>query len=104
MRTPPTRRLLLCVAFALALQTAYAGRLVDRHVPDAAREFPPISDVPAANQLHLAIGLSVRDPAAVQAFVNEVSDPRSANFRQYLTPEQFTERFGPSEQEYQAVI
>ena len=26
------------------------------------------------------------------------------NYHHYLTPEQFTERFGPTEQDYQAVI
>ena len=28
----------------------------------------------------------------------------SPNFHHYLTPEQFTEKFGPSQEDYQAVI
>jgi subtilase family serine protease len=31
-------------------------------------------------------------------------DPKSTNYHQYLTPQQFTERFGPTEQDYKALI
>ena len=36
--------------------------------------------------------------------MQQLYDPASPQFHQYLTPEQFTERFGPTEQDYQAVI
>jgi xanthomonalisin len=54
--------------------------------------------------MQLAIGLPIRDQAALDQFLREVADPDSPNFRQYLTPEQFTERFGPTQEEYDAVI
>src|SRR6266513_843241 len=99
------RTLLSCVAaLLLTHQGADAGRVLGGHVPLAARELLPIGDVPGEDRLHLAIGLPVRDPAGLDAFLASVSDPASPNFRQYLTPEQFTERFGPTEEEYQAVI
>ena len=31
-------------------------------------------------------------------------DPASPDYRHYLTPQQFTDRFGPTEQDYQAVV
>ena len=83
---------------------ADAGRVLNGHVPQAARELLPISDVPGENRLQLAIGLPLRNPAGLDAFLTSVSDPASPNFRHYLTPEQFTERFGPTQDEYQAVI
>ena len=63
-----------------------------------------MGDVPAGNRLSLALGLPARDPAGLDAFLGSVSDPASPDFRHYLTPEQFTERFGPTQDEYQAVI
>ena len=36
--------------------------------------------------------------------IQQIYDPASPNFRHYLTPEQFTEQFGPTEQDYQSVI
>src|SRR5262252_8411502 len=94
--------LLGAIALFFALQTAEGGRVLSGHVPEAARELLPISDVSPADRLQLAIGLAVRDPAGLDAFVREVSDPGSPSFRHYLTPEQFTERFGPKLDEYQA--
>jgi len=100
----PIRSLLLsAVALVLTGHGADAGRILSGHVPVAARELLPISDLPGQDRLHLAIGLPVRDPAGLDAFLASVSDPASPNFRQYLTPEQFTERFGPTEEEYKAV-
>ena len=34
----------------------------------------------------------------------EIYDPASTNYHRYLTPEQFTEQFGPTETDYQSVI
>src|SRR5215212_1846550 len=97
---------LLCFGFLplCAVSDADAGRVLNGLVPRAAQELLPTSDVAEREQLNLAIGLPVRDPAALAAFVKEVSDPSSANFRHYLTPDQFTARFGPTAEEYDAVI
>ncbi|HTY86418.1 MAG TPA: protease pro-enzyme activation domain-containing protein [Candidatus Acidoferrum sp.] len=58
----------------------------------------------AAKQLTLAIGLPLRDEQALDDLLREIYDPASPRFHQYLTPEQFTQRFGPTERDYQAVI
>ena len=84
-------------------EQSLAGRVVG-HVPAAARELLPINDVPVASRLHLAIGLPLRDPNGLAAFLRDLTDPASPNFRKYLTPEQFTERFGPTAEEYQSVV
>ena len=74
------------------------------HVPAAVARLQAVGNFPATNRLHLAIGLPLRNPAALDEFLRQVYDPASPNFRRYLTPEQFTERFGPTEQDYQKVI
>jgi subtilase family serine protease len=105
--TPRSVRLsyiLAAATFLLALPKAEAGRILNGHVPPATRMLAPIGNVPEHNRLQLAIGLPVRDQAGLDAFLKDVSDPASPNFRHYLTPEQFTEMFGPTEQDYQAVI
>ncbi len=55
-------------------------------------------------RLNLAIGLPLRNPQALDRFLAELSDPASPNFRHYLTPDQFTKKFGPTEQDYEAVV
>jgi uncharacterized repeat protein (TIGR03803 family) len=58
---------------------------------------------PATN-LSLVMGLPLRDQAGLAGLLHDVYDPASPRFHQYLTPGQFTERFGPSPRDYQEVI
>lgn len=44
--------------------------------------------------LHLAVSLPYGDPHGMQTFVDSVSDPKSPNYRQFLTPAQVGARFG----------
>jgi subtilase family serine protease len=83
---------------------AQERRILTGHVPAEAHASAAISRLPATSSLNLAIGLPVRDQSGLTQLVQEVSDPASPNYRHYLTPEQFTERFGPTEADYQAVI
>src|ERR1043165_5809927 len=75
-------------------------RIIGGHVPAALARSQPIGQLPATNQLRLAIGLPLRDQAGLQTFLAKLYDPASPSFRQYLTPEAFTDRFGPTEQDY----
>jgi hypothetical protein len=73
------------------------------HVPSAAKNISPTGRLPATNELRLAVGVPLRDPAGLDNFLAQVSDPASPNYRQFLTPEEFTARFGPTEADYAAV-
>ena len=70
----------------------------------AALKLQPIGNVAATARLHLAIGLPLRNREALTNLLEQIYDPASPNYHHYLTPEQFTEMFGPSEQDYQTVI
>jgi hypothetical protein len=52
----------------------------------------------------LAIGLPLRNQDQLDLLLQQISDPASPNYQQYLTPDQFTEHFGPTEGDYQALI
>ena len=105
-------RLAFAVAMAAALFpfTTHAQgvgkQLLHGHVPAAVARFhlQPLSRLPATNRLNLAIGLPLRNEAALNKLLSEIYDPASTNYHRYLTPEQFTEQFGPAEQDYQALI
>jgi uncharacterized repeat protein (TIGR03803 family) len=93
---------LLCAAPGWA-----APRQVVRgQVPSAVANLTlqPLERLAATNRLNLAIGLPTRNQDALALLLQQLYDPASTNFRQFLTTEQFTESFGPSEQDYQAVI
>ena len=73
------------------------------HVPAVTASLQPIGRLPASTNLSLAIGLPLRNKEALTNLLREIYDPASTNYHHYLTPEQFTERFGPTVEDYQAV-
>jgi Pro-kumamolisin, activation domain/Carbohydrate binding domain/Viral BACON domain len=73
------------------------------HVPAIVAKLTPKGELPATNELWLAIGLPLRDAAGLEKFLADISNPASPNYRHYLTPEQFTEKFGPTAADYAAV-
>ena len=73
------------------------------HVPNIITRLTPNGSLPATNQLQLVIGIPLRDPAGLKDFLAQLYDPASPAFHHYLTPEEFTARFGPTEADYAAV-
>jgi len=104
LRALPRRCGLILLAGGLALAASGQDwKTLPGHVPAAVTHLRPVGRVPATNQLHLAIGVPLRDPAGLNAFLAQLYDPASTNYHRYLTPEQFADRFGPTKQDYEAV-
>lgn len=87
-----------------ALPAAAATRTLRGHVPEVVARLTALGNLPSTNQLHLALGLPLRDPAGLDAFLAQVYDPSSPLYHQYLTPQQFTDQFGPTAAAYQSLI
>ncbi|HTB79825.1 MAG TPA: putative Ig domain-containing protein [Opitutaceae bacterium] len=83
---------------AAALQTVHG------HRPAILSQLKPIGPLDKTQELNLAISLPVRNQAGLAQFLQQISDPKSPNYRHYLTPAQFTAQFGPTQSDYQAVI
>ena len=85
-------------------QAAPGMRTLHGHVPAAVSRLQAIGTVPASTNLYLAIGLPLRNQAGLSGLLQQLYDPSSPIYHRYLTPEQFTAQFGPTEQDYQKVI
>lgn len=85
--------------------SAYAAGTVTLHghVPAKLSQLTPKGLLAADTNLSLAIGLPVRNPAALATLLQQVYDPTSTNYHKFLTPDEYTARFGPTEKDYQAV-
>jgi len=93
------------LATAAVTSAAAAGRqTLHGHVPAAVAGLQPLERLDASRHLNLAIGLPPRNPDVLKGLLQDLYDPASPNYHQYLTPAQFTERFGPTETDYQAVM
>jgi kumamolisin len=60
--------------------------------------------LPNNQVLQLDMVLPLRDPAGLKAFLADVYNPKSPNYRQFLTPAEFTSRFGPTVEDYETVL
>ena len=92
------------LALAPSLHGANIGmKTLTGHVPAVVRHLSVKKNLPDTNRLSLAIGLPLRDAKGLDAFLAQVYDPASPNYRHYLTVDQFTANYGPTEQDYAAV-
>jgi kumamolisin len=100
--------LLLTVAALLSLATtnSNAQSVLTRHVREATRSgrAQAIGRLPQNQIMQLDLVLPLRDQAGLTAFLNDVYDPSSFSYHQFLTPAEFTVRFGPTQADYDAVV
>jgi subtilase family serine protease len=95
----------LALAFSLGFLSAHAApqTMAPGHVPRVVKSLQPVGDVADTTSLNLAIGLPLRNVQAMSALLHDLYDPASPSYHQFLTPDQFTAQFGPTEEQYQAV-
>jgi subtilase family serine protease len=85
---------------------AQAQSLLTRHVREATLNGQAhfVQWLPADQEMRVVLVLPFRNQAALDGFLHDVYDPSSPSYRQFLTVEQFTTMFGPSEEDYDTVV
>src|ERR1700721_70103 len=80
--------------------------LPTRHVREAVRtgEAQSAGRLPAAQTLRFDIVLPLRHQPELQNFLQELYEPTSRSYRHFLTPQEFTARFGPSQEDFDALV
>ncbi|HEV2437947.1 MAG TPA: protease pro-enzyme activation domain-containing protein, partial [Verrucomicrobiae bacterium] len=104
-RFPVVSGLVLCVLSTSLVQAA-GLKTLPAQVPEtiARLNLQPVGNLAGSKQFHLAIGLPLHNQEMLTNLLQQLYDPASPNYHHFLTPLQFTEMFGPSEQDYQNVI
>jgi kumamolisin len=106
----PVRGLYLLLYSAIIIATvvaqAQAQTLLTRHTRPAVTRGQAkfLSRLPETQTLRIDIVLPVRDQAGLDKFLQELYDPTSPSYRHFLTVPEFTARFGPSREDYEAVL
>ncbi len=85
---------------------ALAQSVMTHHVRETVRtgQAAPVGRLSQSQVLQLDIVLPLRDPAGLKSFLSDVYNPKSPNFRQFVTPAEFTARFGPTQEQYDEVL
>ena len=63
----------------------------------------PVGRLPETQTLRFDIVMPLRDRAALQTYLQELYDPSSRSFHHFLTPQEVTARYGPSQQDWDAL-
>ncbi len=97
---------LLMVAGMIGVTFAQDTPLLTHHVRQVTLngQAPLVGHPPATQSLDLVFVLQHRNEAGLQTFLKELYDPASPSFHHFLTVEQFTAQYGPSQKDYDAVI
>jgi len=101
--------LLTIVAMVLGVNSvcqAQSQVLLTRHVREATinGQAQSVGRLPATQSLRIDMVLPLRNQAELDNFLQELYDPSSAFYHRYLTVQEFTAQFGPSQQDYDAVV
>src|SRR5271155_1313667 len=101
---------LLTIAALIAIVTmnsqAQGQSMLTRHVREATLNGQALSvgRLPATQSMHLNVVLPLRNQAELDNFLRQLSDPTSGMYRRFLTVPEFTEKFGPTQQDYDSVV
>ena len=100
------RSVFTLVGLGAAVVASQAQSMMTHQVRDLVRNGQVQSNgrLPQNQMMNLDIVLPVRDQAGLDQFVADVYDPASTNYRHFLTPQEFTARFGPTQANYNAVL
>jgi hypothetical protein len=63
-----------------------------------------VGPLPAERRMNLSFVLPLRNQAELSDLLNRLYDPASPDYHHFLSVEEFTQRFGPTAEDYQAVV
>jgi subtilase family serine protease len=108
---PRFGRSLLTIAALLSLlsfatTTSQAQSMSTRHVREVVRtaEAKSVGQLSSKQVMILDVVLPLRDSAGLDSFLQQLYNPSSPSYRHFLTVPEFTQRFGPTEQDYDSVV
>lgn len=103
------RRLMLATMFVLGVATSAAQAqereaLPTQHLREEARVGKAVGTLPQDKVLHFDMMLPLRAPEKLDQFLNELYDPTSRSYRHFVTPAEFTARFGPTQASWNELV
>lgn len=93
-----------CGGTAFAAPPQERGDIMTQHVREEVRNRKPLGNLAADKVLHFDMLLPPAAPEQLDQFLSDVYNPASASYRHFLTPAQFTARFGPSTADWNELV
>jgi kumamolisin len=96
----------IVAVLTVVAMNSHAQTFTTRHVRDVVLngQAQPIERLPVTQIMQVDIVLPLRDKAGLDAFVEDVYNPSSPNYRHFLTPEETSAMFGPTQETWDALV
>jgi kumamolisin len=109
MQLKRTLYLSLMVALALFAGLAVVAQsetFMTRHTRDAvlSGQAAVVGHMPSQQMMQVDVVLPLSDRAGLQDFLAKLNDPGSSSYHQFLSPQEFTALYGPSQADYDATV
>ena len=90
--------------FSASAARAQALFRLPNHVPAVIAASKKLGPVSPASKVTVLLSLPLRDEAGLKTLLTGLYNPKSPLYGRYLTPDEFTARFAPSQSDYDAVV
>jgi subtilase family serine protease len=96
----------VAIVFMAASTSSFAQSFMTRHMRDEVRfgAAQPMAQMSKNQMMRLDLVLPLSDPQALDALLADIYNPSSPNFHHFLSVSEFTAKFGPSQEQYEAVL
>jgi kumamolisin len=94
------------VLAAAAFSHAQLQPVLTKHVRQAATngQAPLLGRLPANQSMNLVLVLPLRNQDELESLLSELYNPNSPSYHRFLSVDEFTARFGPTQDDYNALI
>ena len=91
---------------SIVTSASQAQSFMTRHVREVTvnGQSQSVGRLPATQSMRFDVVLPLRHQPELQNFLQEIYDPSSPSYRHFVTPQEFTARFGSSQEDYDAVL
>ena len=86
-----------------AIAQAVRRPLHSSHIPAEVQQSRIVGHLDRSTRMNLSIGLPLRNQEELNALLTAISDPSSPDYKHYLTPQEFADRFGPTQEDYDSL-
>jgi subtilase family serine protease len=96
----------ICMIAPVAANVSLAQSVLTNQVPAAVTSSgaQPTGLLPSNQVMRLDVVLPLSDPAGLQSFLADIYNRESPNYHHFLSVQEFTNRFGPAQQDYDTVV
>src|SRR5205823_1641024 len=94
----------LCATIGFSQEPVPRAKLYKIPMPDAIQHATNLGHADPNKVMAITVSLPYADPAGIEAYADDVSNPESPNYRNFITPSEVGSQFGISDDKLQAVV